>query len=106
MFVAWPLMTISTCRVRHFFRFASSVVEKPSPLLIQRVVGFGNLHHVTPFQAHVFRAIAGLQNRAEINDLLLPALQIGSGPANAQVRQVGKRQTGGLAEGSVEEGTR
>src|ERR1035441_5524726 len=30
MFVACPLMTISTHRVRHFFRFANAALEKPS----------------------------------------------------------------------------
>ena len=95
MFVACPLMTISTCRVRHFFRLASSVLEKPGHCLIQRVVGLGNVHHVTPFQAHVFRAIAGLEDRAEINGLLLPAFLVGSGAANAQVRKVRKRQVEG-----------
>ena len=73
---------------------------KARPILIQRVVGLGNLHDITPVQAHVFRAIAGLQNRAEINDLVLPAFQIGSGPANVQVRQVRKRQGWELAEES------
>ena len=33
------------------------------------MVNLGNLHHVTPFQAHVFRAVARLQNRAKIDDL-------------------------------------
>jgi len=54
------------------------------------------LHAVAPYyylSTVVFhRAVAGRHHRGEINDLILPALQIGSRPANVQVRQVRKRQ--------------
>ena len=85
------------------FQIQQSRLGKARPGLIQRMVGLGNLHDIAPSQAYVFRAIAGGQDRGEVNDLLLPALRIASGAANTEVRQVGIRQAG-IIEESAQEG--